>query len=127
MTRKSLLLAALLSAGSAAAQEAPPAAPTAKLFAVTFRTGPAWEAGKPPGEQRHFKDHSANIGKLKSEGRLVVGGRFSDVGLLLVRAASQEEAQSFVDRDPSVAAGIFKAEIHPWSTFAAGCVEGGGR
>src|SRR5687767_740669 len=77
-----------------------------QLFAVTFRTGPAWEAGKPPGEQRHFKDHSANIGKLKSEGRLVVGGRFSDVGLLLVRAASQEEAQSLVDRDPSVAAGV---------------------
>jgi uncharacterized protein YciI len=124
MNRKSLLLAAVLSVG---AQEASPPAPPAKLFAVTFRTGPAWEAGKPPGEQRHFKDHSANIAKLKTEGRLVVGGRFSDVGLLLVRAATQEEAQSFVDRDPSVAGGTFKAEVHPWSTFAAGCLEGGGR
>jgi uncharacterized protein YciI len=52
-----------------------------------------------------------------------VGGRFSELGLLLVRAASREEAQSWVDRDPAVAAGVFMAEVHPWSTFAAGCLE----
>lgn len=50
-------------------------------------------------------------------------GERSDGGFLLVRAASPEEARSLVDRDPSVAAGVFKAEVHPWSTFAPGCVE----
>ena len=117
-----LVLAGLLALSGSAAPEPSPA--PAKLFAVVFRTGPAWDAAKPPGEQTHFKDHSANIARLKAEGRLVVGGRFADVGLLLLRAATREEAQSLVDRDPSVAAGVFKAEVHPWSTFAAGCVEG---
>jgi uncharacterized protein YciI len=100
-----------------------PASPPAKLFAVVIRTGPAWDPAKPPGEQRLFKEHSQNIGRLKSEGRLAVGGRFSDMGLLLVKAASAQEAQALMDQDPSLAAGTFKAEIHPWSTFAAGCVE----
>jgi uncharacterized protein YciI len=101
----------------------PPAAAASQLFAIVFRAGPAWDRAKPPADQSHFKDHSANIAKLEGEGRLVVGGRFSDLGLLLVRAASREEAQSWVDRDPAVAAGVFMAEVHAWSTFAAGCLE----
>lgn len=121
-----LIAAALPAIAFAAQTPSPsPSLPPAKLFAVVFRTGPAWDAAKPPGEQLHFKDHSANIGRLKTEGRLVVGGRFSDMGLILVKAATKEEAQSLVDRDPSVAGGVFKAEVHPWSTFAAGCLEGG--
>jgi uncharacterized protein YciI len=98
---------------------------TATLFVPPPPTAVAQDARPPePGEQRHFKDHSANIARLKTEGRLAIGGRFGDMGLLLVRAATREEAQSLVDRDPSVSAGVFKAEVHPWSTFAAGCVEG---
>jgi uncharacterized protein YciI len=115
-------LAVVMAAAAAPVQE--PTAPPARVFAVVFRAGPAWDAAKPPGEQVGFKDHSANIARLKAEGRLLIGGRFSDAGLLLVRAASREEAQSLLDRDPTVASGVFKAEVHPWSTFAAGCLEG---
>jgi uncharacterized protein YciI len=111
-------------ASAAASAQEPSPAPPARVFAVVFRTGPAWEAARPPAEQVGFKDHSANIARLKAEGRLLIGGRFSDAGLLLVRAASREEAQSLLDRDPTVASGVFKAEVHPWSTFAAGCLEG---
>jgi uncharacterized protein YciI len=118
----SMALAAL-AGGAASAQDASPSPAPTKLFAVVFRTGPAWDAAKPPGEQRFFKDHSQNIGRLKTEGRLALGGRFSDMGLLLVKASSVEDARSLVDRDPSVAAGVFKADVHPWSTFASGCVE----
>jgi uncharacterized protein YciI len=110
-------------ASKAAVRETPPPAAASQLFAILFRTGPAWDRAKAPGEQSHFKEHSANIARLEGEGRLVVGGRFSELGLLLVRAASREEAQSWVDRDPAVAAGVFMAEVHPWSTFAAGCLE----
>ena len=111
--------------GGAAQEPGPsaPASPPARLFAVVVRTGPAWDPAKPPGEQRLFKEHSQNIGRLKAEGRLAVGGRFSDMGLLLVKASSREDAQALMDQDPSLAAGTFKIEIHPWSTFAAGCVE----
>ena len=106
---------------------APASAPALRTFAVTFRTGPAWDKARPPNEQKHFGDHSANLRKLRQEGRILLGGRFGDVGLVLLRAASDEEARALVAADPSVAAGVFVADIQPWSTFMAGTVEAGGR
>jgi uncharacterized protein YciI len=103
--------------------QAPEVVTKGSVFAVTFRTGPAWDPAKKPQDQLHFRDHSENIRRLKTEERLIVGGRFSDVGLLLLRAESEKEARALVERDPTVQAGVFKAEIHPWSTFAYGCLE----
>ena len=125
---RSLLVFAFLFCAEAAAQEPVPSTPSAspapakRTFALVFRTGPAWDKAKAPGAQAHFADHSANIRRLREEGRLLVGGRFSDLGLLLVEAADAAEARTFVDRDASVRAGVFAAEVHPWSTFAEGCV-----
>jgi hypothetical protein len=59
---------------------------------------------------------------LRAEGRLLLGGRFSDLGLVLARAASAEEARALVDRDPSVKNGTFQAEVHPFRAFMPGCV-----
>src|SRR5688572_33058044 len=107
----------------AQAPSAAPAAPPGKrTFALVFRMGASWDKAKAPGAQAHFADHSANIRKLREEGRLLVGGRFSDQGLLIVAAQDEAEARTFVERDPSVRAGTFTAEVHAWSTFAAGCV-----
>ena len=106
-------------------QSAPAADQTAAakpVFAIVFRTGPAWDAGKPPAEQAFFADHSKNLRALREEGRILLGGRFSDQGLVLVQAASQEEAQGFVDRDASVKNGTFRAEVHRFAPFMAGCV-----
>ena len=110
-----------LPASSVPASPAAVPAP-ARTFALVFRAGPAWDKAKSPGQQLHFADHSANIRRLREEGRLQLGGRFSDVGLLLVKAADEAEARSLVDRDPSVKAGVFTAEAHPFATFAEGCV-----
>lgn len=74
-------------------------------------------------EQKHFADHSKNINTLRTEGRLVLGGRFGEWGLILISAADEAEARALIDRDPSVGAGVFKAEVNAWSTFAEGCVE----
>jgi uncharacterized protein YciI len=51
-----------------------------------------------------------------------MGARFSDLGLVLVRAASVEDARALVDRDPSVANGTFQVEVHPFQAFMPGCV-----
>lgn len=105
-------------------QAAPPAEKTAAapVFAIVFRTGPAWDVAKAPGEQAFFAEHSKNLRALREEGRILLGGRFSDQGLVLVQAASQEEAQGFVDRDPSVKNGTFRAEVHRFAPFMTGCV-----
>jgi uncharacterized protein YciI len=108
---------------SASSPEAPPAkAPRNDVFALVFRSGPAWDPAKAPGEQAFFADHSKNLRDLKAEGRIALGGRFSDMGLVLVRADSLADAQALVDRDPSVKNGTFRAEVHPFYAFMPGCV-----
>jgi uncharacterized protein YciI len=104
-----------------------PGAPPLRTFAVSFRTGPGWDGAKPPNEQKHFGDHSANLRKLRQEGRILLGGRFGDVGLILLRATGDEEARALLAVDPSIAAGVFVADVQPWSTFMAGTVEAGSR
>jgi hypothetical protein len=106
----------------ASAQESTPAPPP-KLFAVVFRTGPGWDKSLPPPQQKSFKEHSENIARMRSEGRLKLGGRFGEWGLILIEAQDEAEARAQIERDASVAAGTFSAEVQAWSTFAPGCVE----
>jgi uncharacterized protein YciI len=92
------------------------------MFAVEFRTGSSWDTGKPPHEQRFFRDHSANLKRLRDEGRLVLGARYSDKGLVVLAAASESEARSLIDVDPSVQYKVFVYEIHPMNVFYSGCL-----
>jgi uncharacterized protein YciI len=121
------MLAAWALACALAAQAAPPSAAPASpaggaVFALVFRTGPAWDKSKAPGQQPFFAEHSKNLRDLRAEGRLVMGARFSDLGLVLVRAASVEDARALVDRDPSVTNRTFEVEVHPFHAFMPGCV-----
>ena len=112
---------ALVTLACASAPAPSPAA--SRLYAAVVRTGPSWDPAKAPGAQLHFKEHSANIRRLGAEGKLALGGRFGDLGLLVVRAGSEAEARALFDADPSVAAGTFRVEVNEWRTFAPGCVE----
>ena len=123
MTILTWVVACALS-GQSSTPAAPPPSPnaTGDVYALVFRTGPSWDKAKPPAEQAFFADHSKNLRDLRVEGRLLLGGRFSDQGLVLVRAASVDEARALVDRDPSVKNGTFQAEVHPFRAFMPGCV-----
>jgi hypothetical protein len=123
--RATLVLALGLAGPSLRAQQTPPpAAPPEQkpLFAVLFRTGLKWDAAKPPGEQAYFREHSENLRALREEGRIAIGGRYADVGLILVTAPSEEEARGLFERDASVKNGTFVFEIHAFRPFFAGCV-----
>jgi len=95
------------------------------LYALRFTTGPAWDASKPAQEQKFFAEHSAGLARLRREGVVALGGRFADTGLIVVRAASAEEARALVAGDPSVGAGVFKVAVdemwlfYPWSPPAS--------
>ena len=117
---RTLLAALLLGALFSWDQEPAPAAP-AKLFAVVFRTGPAWDQEKPPSQQSFFKEHSQNLAALRKAERIALGGRYADVGLIVVRAADVAEARSLLRDDPSLLAGVFQADVHAWSTIYDGC------
>jgi hypothetical protein len=124
--RRAVWIPTLLLAVSplAAQQPAPPAAtaPPAPLFAVLFRTGPKWDAAKPPNEQAFFKEHSENLRALRTEGRIAIGARYADVGLILLSAATETEARALIERDASVKNGTFVFEVHEFRPFFSGCV-----
>jgi uncharacterized protein YciI len=119
-----LLLLALLPA-----QAAPPAsgpAPVA-LFAIEFTTGPGWDPAKPPDQQPHFAAHAANLRRLRERGVIRIGARYGDKGLVVVAAESAAAARRLLDDDPSIAAGTFAFEVHPFMVFYPGSVDAAAR
>ena len=92
------------------------------LFIIHFTTGPAWVEGKPFGEQLHARDHSANLQRLRGDKSILIGARYGDTGMVILRAESEERARAEIDRDPAVQAGIFKYTLAELRPFYNGCV-----
>ena len=120
-----LLVALALSFASAYAQtpsSPPPAAAPTLLYAAVFKTGPKWDPAKPANEQTTFRDHSANLAKLRAAGSIVMGARYGDVGLVVVSAATEADARKLFEADPSISAGTFALEVYRFSVFYPGTV-----
>ena len=66
-----------------------------QLFAVEIRVGPGWDPEKAPGDQAFFGEHSAHLRELRNAGHIAMGARYSDVGLLVVSAASEDPNVEF--------------------------------
>ncbi|HEX8694904.1 MAG TPA: YciI family protein [Longimicrobium sp.] len=64
--------------------------------------------------QRHY-DY---LRRALAAGRLFLAGRCEDASLNLavINAASEEEARAFIDGDPCVRDGLFRADLKPWRT-----------
>lgn len=90
------------------------------LFAVEIRIGKAWDPARPPQEQAYFREHSANLRRMRDAGILVVGARYSDIGLVIVSAATAADVRAQMDQDPAVSAGTFVYEVHPLAVFYPG-------
>lgn len=97
--------------------------PADSLFIVTYTTGPAWQTNKSPGEQIHFKEHSANLGAWRKEGFITFGARYGDKGIIFVKASTGDLVRERILSDPAVAQGLFLAAIEPLKPFYYGCVE----
>ncbi|MBB5205606.1 uncharacterized protein YciI [Inhella inkyongensis] len=106
---------------SAPAAPALPAVPAGlKPFAVEFRTGPAWVADKPPPEQPAFREHSANLQRLRKAGLLVLGARIAERGFIVLAAVDEAAARAEIDADPGVRAGSFVYTLSPMAVFYGG-------
>ena len=105
----SLLL--LMAAAVSAAEVASP------LFVVHFETGPAWNAALEPSAQPSFKEHSANLARLRKEGAIRFGARYGDFGMIFLEAPSLEKARELIEADPGVRAGTFIFRIAPLNVF----------
>lgn len=94
-----------------------------QLFAVEIKVGPNWDDSKSPYEQAFFQEHSANLKSLREAGHIVMGARYSDIGLVVFSAKSAEDVMAMMSQDPSMSAGTFKYEVHVFNVFYPGLVE----
>jgi len=110
----------------AAAQDAPERAPATvpqeRLYLVIFSLGPAWVAGKPPGEQPAFREHGQNLKRLRDANRIAMGARYADKGMIVLRGESEAAARSEVEADPGVRARTFTFELNELVPFYPGYV-----
>lgn len=113
------LLAVFLAGASTGAA---PTEPEAGLFIVHFSTGPAWEAERPFHEQPYAAEHSRNLRHLREAGDLLLGARYADQGMIVLRAADEAAARALVERDPAVRAEVFQYRIDRFHPFYGGCV-----
>jgi uncharacterized protein len=64
--------------------------------------------------------HFARLKEAADRGQVILAGRTAEsldktFGILVFEAKDQEAASEFVKEDPAVAAGLFTAELHPFS------------
>ncbi|WP_249896835.1 YciI family protein [Paenibacillus sp. PK3_47] len=69
-----------------------------------------------------IRQHVRHLQELERSGQLVLCGPFSDYpgGMVIVRAASREEAEEIARRDPYVTSGIRSYEVRTWGLSHAG-------
>ena len=92
----------------------------ATLFVIEHAPGSGWEAGTDFREQPGIEDHFAFMSSLHERGVLVIGGPFMDevgdrpVGMAVVRAASEDDADALAAQDQSVVKGLLTYRVRPW-------------
>ncbi len=96
---------------------APPYVPTLtqKLYAVRTRVIVSQAEAKP-----HKPEHIRYLTSLEAQGRLFASGPFPsnnegpDLGLIILRAGSLEEAEGLMKTEPMTAMGLSIYDIHEW-------------
>jgi uncharacterized protein len=88
-----------------------------QIYYVLFHTpGPTWKDGTDFREQPGVLDHVNYMAGFMENNMLAIGGPFLDNtgGMMVLKADSQEEAESIANADPSVHAGLLKVTVKPW-------------
>jgi uncharacterized protein YciI len=72
--------------------------------------------------ERHvLQEHGNWLEARYAEGQVLFAGRCYDgpFGLVVLEAENEERARRQMEQDPSVRAGVQRAEFHPFKTFLA--------
>ncbi|MBB3890621.1 uncharacterized protein YciI [Phenylobacterium haematophilum] len=94
------------------------------VYVVRYRPGPAYQAEKPLLRQ-NLRDHEVYMRRQTEAGVIIAAGPTFDEagGLVLIKAASRQEAEAFIRTDPAVIAGVFAGEATDWRpVFDAGAI-----
>lgn len=97
-----------------------------QFWLVILKTGPMDKKITDTAERNKiFAGHFANMQRLHSEGILKAAGPFGKNdftwrGLFILDCKTKEEAEEYVNTDPSVTAGVFIVDIVPWFSEPSG-------
>jgi uncharacterized protein YciI len=76
-------------------------------------------------EERLVSEHFAYLKRLTDAGVVLLAGRTLNTdattfGIVIFHAASEADARGVMENDPAVRAGVFGAELYPYSIALAG-------
>ena len=97
-----------------------------QFWLVILKTGPMDKEITDTAERNKiFAGHFSNMQRLHSEGILKAAGPFGKNdftwrGLFILDCKTKEEAEEYVNTDPSVTAGVFIVDIVPWFSEPSG-------
>jgi len=89
-----------------------------QLFVVIRTRGPAWQDGRPLESQADWGGHASFMNGLAKEGFVVLGGPLEGTAdvLLVVRAATPDEARSRLAEDPWTRKDLLRiTRVAPWT------------
>jgi len=112
------VLILLLAISPAVLSQQEPQHKLVEFHMALLKQGPKWTAADNPETTRLHEEHVKYVMSLIDSGKAVIAGPFTQggdiAGVFVFRAKSAAEAKEWVDADPTVAAGIYVAEMHPW-------------
>ena len=97
--------------------------PAPQYFIAIFSLGPSWDKSKAANLQTGFKEHSENLKRLRTDKKISLGARYSDKGMVVVEANSDEDARAMFASDVMVQSKVFTLEVYPFKPFYKGCIE----
>ena len=102
-----------------------PATGPQQFFVLLHTPGPKWQADVGFRDQPKIVEHVRYMGGFMGTGQLALGGPFLDNsgGMMILRAASSDEAQQIADADPCVKSGLLNVAVREWRVVFANWVE----
>ena len=97
-------------------------------FLYQFHPGDRPELGTDPSawteaDDGIFTEHYERLREATEAGRVILAGRSQDgIGpaIVIFRAESENDARRFMEEDPFVSSGLFRASLHPFRAALVG-------
>lgn len=95
---------------------------TNNYFIVHYTTGKNWNKKLDFEAQPYSGSHSKFLSSLKKKGVIIFGMRYSDKGMICIKAKNMEEAKTMINADSAVVKQLFKTDIQEADVFYDGCL-----